>query len=111
MMDVTWQTVCRLYEHEPSIKGIARRLNLSHGKIKKILITTGYIDTPESQLYREGKTIAEIMEITGKGSTAICNNIPYARCMYNAEYPTLNALNIRKCRERKKETTPNDQSN
>ena len=42
------------------------------------------------------------MELTGKSNSAVCSRIPYGKGMYNAEYPTINALRIRKCRQKQK---------
>ena len=36
-----------------------------------------------------------------KSEKAVIARIPYDKGIYNAEYPTVNALRIRKCREKK----------
>lgn len=102
MMDATFTAVLRLWEQDCSQKEIARRLNLSEQKVRKILVTAGAIETEESKLYAKGYTAAQIMELTGKSDSAVCSRIPYSKGMYSAEYPTINALRIRKCRQKQK---------
>ena len=41
---------------------------------------------------------SEIAETLGKSEKAVSCRIPYEKGMYGAEYPTINALRIRKCR-------------
>lgn len=100
MMDSTVTAVLRLYEQEISQAEIARRLNISNKKVLKILVTTGAVETEESRLYNQGLTVAEIAKQLGKTEKNVGNRIPYEKCIYNAEYPSKNALKIRKCREK-----------
>lgn len=97
-MDATFTAVSRLWEQELSQKEISRRLNISEAKVRKILITVGAVETEESKLYVSGYTPEKIAEITGKSIGAVNSRIPYSKGTYNAEYPTINALRIRKCR-------------
>lgn len=103
MMDALFTSVLRLWEQDCSQKEIAQRLNISEPKVRKILITAGAVETEESRLYAEGKTVAEIAALTGKTENAVMGRIPYSKGMYNAEYPTINALKIRKSRGSKHE--------
>ena len=98
MMDATFTAVSRLWEQGCSQKEICLRLNLSNSKVRKILVTIGAIETNESNLYAAGKTVEEIAEITGKTMHAVNSRIPYSKGIYNAEYPTINAMRIRKSR-------------
>lgn len=82
------------------MKDIARRLNISHGKVLKILVTAGALETEESKLYIQGKTVPEIAQILGKTENAVFCRVPYEKGMYGSEHPTINALRIRKCREK-----------
>ena len=99
-MDATYTAVLRLWEQNPSVTAISHRLNISHGKVQKILVTAGAVETVESKLYAQGKTVPEIAQILGKSEKAVSCRIPYDKGMYGAEYPTINALRIRKCREK-----------
>ena len=102
MMDAAFTAVSRLWEQECSQKEIARRLNLSEAKVRKILITIGAVETEESKLYAQGRTQEEIADMLGKTVGAVNSRIPYGKGIYNAEYPSINAIKIRKCRETKK---------
>lgn len=102
-MDVTITTVIRLYEQELSIKKICKRTNLAHGKVVKILVTYGYYETEENKLFKQGYTVEEICEKLGKSRNTVTTRLPYSKGIYRAEYPTINALRIRKCRENKAE--------
>ena len=99
-MDATYTAVLRLWEQNLSRKDIARRLNISHGKVLKILVPDGDLETEESKLYIQGKTVTEIAQILGKSEKAVFCRVPYEKGMYGSEYPTLNALRIRTCRGR-----------
>lgn len=100
MMDATFTAVSRLWEQECSQKEIARRLNISESKVRKILVTTGAIETDESRLLKSGLSVSEIAEKLGKSINAVNSRIPYEKGIYNAEYPTLNAIKIRKTRKK-----------
>ena len=102
MMDATFQYVLRLWEQETSQKEIARRLRISEQKVCKILVTSGAIETDESRLKRLGMTVPQIAEKLGKSEKAVVCRLPYEKGIYNAEYPTKNAIQIRKCRDNKR---------
>ena len=102
MMDAAFTAVSRLWEQGCSQKEISGRLHISQAKVRKILVTVGAIETVESRLYAAGKTVQEIAAITGKTENAVMGRIPYSKCLYNAEYPTINAMRIRKCRDKAK---------
>lgn len=103
MMDVTIQSVVRLWEQDISQKEIARRLHISEQKVCKILVTVGAIETEECKLLKSGLTVPEIAERLEKSEKAVIARIPYNKGIYNAEYPSKNALKIRKCRAKGKE--------
>lgn len=97
-MDATFLAVSRLWEQHYSQRAIARALKISEPKVRKILITVGAISTAESRLYAAGHSLQEIAAITGKTVHAVSARVPYTKCSYNAEYPSLNALRIRESR-------------
>lgn len=103
MMDATIQSVIRLWEQELSQKEISRRLRISEQKVCKILVTVGAIETEESRMIKSGLTVSEIAEKLGKSEKSVICRIPYEKGLYNAEYPTINAIRIRKCRDKKGE--------
>lgn len=106
-MDALFTSVLRLYEQEHHIKVVAKRLNISEQKVRKILITAGAWSSPLSEsianLSKNGKSVDEITEALGISRNAVLSYMPYDRGMQDAEYPTINALRIRECRKRKKE--------
>ena len=99
-MDATFAAVARLWEQKCSQREIANRLNISEPKVRKILITIGAIETDESQLFATGLSIEEIADKLGKSPKAVLGRLPYTKGLYGAEYPSINALRIRKSREK-----------
>lgn len=102
-MDATFTSIIRLWEQGYTQTQIGRKLNLSLGKVRKILLTVGLIETEESKFLKQGLTVEEIAEKLGKTVGAVSGRIPYKKGMYNAEYPSENALKIRETRNKKGE--------
>ena len=98
-MDITEQA-SSLYEQGYSQREIAAKLNLSHKKVLQMLVTSGMIETDESRMYAQGYTVEQIAETLGKQVKSVLGRIPYQKGIYNAENPTINALRIRKHREK-----------
>lgn len=105
-MDATLTAVVRLFEQGYTQTQIGRKLNLSLGKVRKILLTVGLIETEESQFLKQGLTVEEIARKLGKTVGAVSGRIPYAKGMYCAEYPSENALKIRETRKKKEKIEP-----
>lgn len=99
-MDATFTAVARLWKQKCSQREIANRLSISEPKVRKILITIGAIKTDESQLFATGLSIEEIADKLGKSPKAVLGRLPYTKGKYGAEYPSINALRIRKSREK-----------
>ena len=63
------------------IKAFASDVGMSHIKVRKILITQGMYINDKSlligKLYREGKTIEEMQEITGLKRATVYSYLPY----------------------------------
>lgn len=110
-MDALFTSVIRLNEQGLSLKSIAKNLEISEQKARKILITAGAWSSETSEkiaaLAKNGKSTEEIQAATGLSRNAVLSYMPYDRGMKGAEYPTINALRIRKCREKKKENHKN----
>lgn len=107
MMDATFTAVVRLWEQGLCQTEIARRLNLSDAKTRKVLLTVGLIATEESRLYAQGMSVDAIAAKLRKTRNAVLCRLPYEKGMYGAEFPTKNALKIKKCRAAKKKEEPN----
>lgn len=110
-MDRIFLSALRLHEQGVSIKEIAHRLRISEQKARRILITTGSYTTPTIRRIAEetaaGKTIDEIAAELGVTVKAVIANMPYSKGSYSMEYPSKNALAIRRCREKGKENEQN----
>lgn len=105
-MDRIFTSTLRLSEQGVSLKQIGRQLGISEQKVRKILITAGAWSSETSKkissLVESGKSLDEIQAFTGLTRNAVLSYLPYERGMQNAEYPTVNALRIRKYRQNKK---------
>lgn len=105
-MDRIFTSTLRLSEQGVSLKQIGRQLGISEQKVRKILITAGAWSSETSKkissLVESGKSLDEIQAFTGLTQNAVLSYLPYERGMQNAEYPTVNALRIRKYRQNKK---------
>jgi DNA-binding NarL/FixJ family response regulator len=103
-MDATIETVVRLYEQGLSLNQIEARHVCSKQKARKILITAGLYTTPLikqiQKLYAEGKSIQEIAIELNLSGNAVSSMLPYSKGIYNAEYPSINAMKIRKSRNK-----------
>ena len=105
-MDRIFTSVLHLSEQGVSLKQIGRQLGISEQKVRKILISAGAWSSETSKkinsLVESVKSLDEIQVVTGLTRNAVLSYLPYERGMQNAEYPTINALRIRKCRQNKK---------
>lgn len=112
-MDALQQTIVRLSDQGITVKQIARRTGTSEQKVRRVLITMGLWSSPLSErihrMHASGKTLDEIAAALGMTRNNVTSYLPYDKGMYNAEYPTTNALRIRACRESKKGANNNDQ--
>lgn len=112
-MDALFTSVVRLSEQGLSLKKISKQLNISEQKARKILITAGAWSSPLADsiaaMTKSGKCVDEIAVALGLGRNAVLSYMPYDRGMKGAEYPTINAIRIRECRNRKKVKPENEQ--
>lgn len=100
------------YNRRKSIKGTAKSLGISDGVVRKTLITYRVIDSPQIQRIAElraagmpGNAIAELL---GVSESCVAANSPYERGTYLNPSQTPNSERIRKCRERKKNSSEAD---
>lgn len=105
------KTVLRLHEQGESLKGISRRTGISTYKACKILVNAGIAPTERAKeiqaLYKAGLAQADIAKRLGVRKDTVQKYIPYMRGLQNSEYPSRNALRIRKCRAKKREQSHN----
>ena len=88
----------------PSIRDIAKALNITPITVRKMLIAAGYYSTKLSRkvndLYEQGCTIPEIMEQTGLKRASVHAYLPYTKGNYNLPESPLNAERRRIYRNR-----------
>lgn len=77
----------------PTLTEIADAMNTTILRVRKLLITAGYYTSPTAQtvqlLKHQGKSIEEIMMITGLGKASVYSYLPYTKGAYNLSDPTL----------------------
>ena len=91
-------------ETVPSIREIAKTLDVTPITVRKMLITAGYYSTKLSRkvqkLYEEGRDIQEIMDQTGLKRSSVHSYLPYVKGNYNLPERPLNAEQKRIFRKR-----------
>ena len=91
---------------ELSLRQLAAEFDISLMKARKLLITAGIYHTEISdrinELRAEGKSIEQIMEITGLKRSSVHSYLPYTKSIYNLQELSLYAERSRLYRLRKK---------
>lgn len=104
---MTKEKVLLIYQNSKSIRQTAKETGLSQATVKKILVNESLRKTKRSEeireLYKRGLNVHEIMEKTGLSRSAVHSYLPYTKGLYNSDNPTQNAINIRRCRSKKKQ--------
>ena len=104
------ETVCFLYSSGKSIRAVAKEMEMSPMKVRKILITGGVYSTELSteigELYRDGKTVSEIAELLNTSNANVNSYLPYERIVYNMEEKSAEADRQQRYRDRKKGLIP-----
>lgn len=89
-----------------SLRSVCEEFNISIPKARKLLITAGVYSTGQSrwvaELAAEGKSVAEMMTLTGLSRSSVSSYLPYQKFFYNMEEISRHAEDSRKYRERKK---------
>lgn len=79
-------------------------VTISSGKCRKILLTAGVLSSSVSsavmRLREEGLTSEQIAEQLSIKRSAVNANTPYSKGIYNSDFPSANALRIRKHRSK-----------
>lgn len=105
-----YKKTLKTIEHKGEIKTISEEMEIAPHKVRKLLITAGLRDgrkyyTNQScnrvlSLHREGKTVTEIMNLTGLNRTSVCCYLPYSKGLYNAKELSVVAERVKKYRRR-----------
>ena len=89
-----------------SLRQVANEFDITLMKARKLLITAGVYHTEISdkvnELKAEGKTIEQIMELTGLKRSSVHSYLPYTKSIYNLKELSLYAERCRLYRARKK---------
>lgn len=87
-----------------SIRNVAEQYGITILKARKMLITAGLFSTTTSRkvqkLKEEGKSIPEIMEMTGLSRASVHSYIPYTKIVYKMPETSVDADRKRHQRER-----------
>ncbi len=98
------KTVCYNYKKGVSVRALAKQMELSPMKTRKILITGGCyftdLSTEIGELYKDGKTVAEIAELLDTTPANVNSYLPYERIIYNMEERSVEADRQARYRER-----------
>ena len=96
---------CYKESSKVSLRDVAAEFDITLLKVRKVLITAGVYATDTSEqvqnLKVQGKTIPEIMEITGLSRASVHSYLPYIKGIYNAKEASLDAERCKKYRQRK----------
>lgn len=99
------KAVVESYEETGELKITANEFSLSPLKIRKMLITAGVywneVSDEVNELYRQGKTVQQIMEITGLKKSSVNGYLPYSKIIYKSDIVSMNAARIQVYRKRK----------
>jgi hypothetical protein len=97
-------------EKEPELKNISEECEMSPAKLRKLLITASvrdgrsYFSSPTADhvlsLYKQGRTVKEIMEDTGLSYSSITGYLPH-KSVYNLDTMSAECERIRLYRARK----------
>lgn len=99
-------TVCSKYQNGVSVRALAKELEMSPMKARKILITGGVYSTDLSteidELYKDGKRPAEIAELLNTSVANVNSYLPYERIIYNMDEKSVEADRQQRYRDRRK---------
>lgn len=89
-----------------SLRSVCEEFNISIPKARKLLITAGVYSTEQSrrvsELAAEGKSVADIMILTGLSRSSVSSYLPYQKFSYHMDECSRHAEDSRKYRERRK---------
>lgn len=103
-VSIAYSDTTVMSEHT-SLRQIADEFDLNPLKVRKLLITAGVYqsDTADDilRLYREKKTAAEIMVLTGLSKASVNSYLPYTKIPYKMDEVSVTAERCRRFRERR----------
>lgn len=100
------EAVISSYRTTKSINRTAADLKISEQTVRKVLITAGMITSPLIERIKEleaaGMPRGDIAEHLNISKSCVAANAPYSRGTYLNHNKSQNAINIARCRERKR---------
>lgn len=88
------------------ITKLAKKHNISVLKVRKLLVSAGALKNEKTiqihMLKAEGKSVSEIVKITGLSKASINSYLPYSKIIYNMEVVSPNAVRMKRHREKVK---------
>jgi hypothetical protein len=96
-------------QRDSSLRAVCKEFNISIAKARKLLITAGVYSTARSRLvaefFAQGKSLTEIMSLTGLSRSSVDAYLPYTKISYNQAETSRYAEDSQKYRARKKAIT------
>lgn len=97
--------ILNTYNRTEHITDTAKICGVSLSKARKVLVTYGIYPTDLTlrinNLYQSGSSPHEIATRLNINVKTVLGHLPYTKCMYNADHPTINAMRIRRTRKNK----------
>lgn len=98
--------VLNTYNRTECVTDTAKICGISLSKARKILVTHGIYPTALTlqinNLYQSGSSPDEIAHHLNINVKTVLGHLPYTKCIYNTDRPTINALRIRMSRKNNK---------
>lgn len=93
------------YEECGSVRQTAKKFKISQQKVRKILISAGVYKNETSvkikEMYDGGQSIESIALELKLSTKCVHSYLPYTKGEYITGTPSVNAMRIKECRERK----------
>ena len=109
-----YNDILEQYRLSQSIKRVAAGLNISEQTVRRTLITAGLYTSERAkriqQLYVAGMPTKDIAELLKISTSTVSSYLPYRKGPRQDWGTTVNALRIKKCREKKKLAQQNSES-
>lgn len=96
--------ILNTYNRTEHITDTAKICGVSLSKARKVLVTHGIYPTALTlrinNLYQSGSSPLEIAIRLNINVKTVLGHLPYTKCMYNTDHPTINAMRIRRTRKK-----------
>lgn len=104
-MEKLFEEVVDLADQGLSLRKISKITGISQQKARRILISNDAWSSPQAdeiaKLVASGLTVDEISEKLHLSRSIVISYLPYKKGPYYSDDPSINALRVRKCRDKK----------